>query len=267
LIEIPQFPRLILRSFSTAADNQTSVEIHVVQGERAMSADNKTLGRFILDGIPPSPRGMPQVEVSFDIDANGILNVKAKDKVSGKEQSIRIEASSGLTDEDIEKMKKDAELHSEEDKKKKDVIDVKNTAEAMVYTAEKSIKDNTDKISDTIKKSVEEKIANTKKALEGTDTEQIKNASKSLSDEMQKIGEEIMKASQAAEKGKETTGETTTEKKEGQSEEGSTDGNKDIRDAEFEEDKKNPPSREASERQGDEKNNNDTDSDDEKKES
>ena len=132
--------------FSTAADNQTSVEINIVQGERSMAKDNKSLGRFMLDGVPPSPRGMPQVEVTFDVDANGILNVKAKEKTSGKEQSIRIEARSGLSKEDIEKMTKDAEAHSDEDKKKREEVDVKNTAEQMVYTAEKSLKDNKEKL-------------------------------------------------------------------------------------------------------------------------
>ena len=179
--------------FSTAADNQTSVEIHVVQGERPMASDNKTLGRFILDGIPPSPRGMPQVEVSFDIDANGILNVKAKDKSSGKEQSIRIEARSGLSKEDIEKMKKDAEVHAEEDKKKKDVADTKNQGEATIHIAEKALKDNADKIPADVKKGVEEKIESLKKALQGTDSAAIKSATEALSVEMQKIGEALSK--------------------------------------------------------------------------
>lgn len=180
--------------FSTAADNQTSVEIHVVQGERPMVTDNKTLGRFILDGIPTAPRGMPQVEVTFDIDANGILSVKAKDKTSGKEQSIRIEASSSLSKEDIERMKKDAEMHTEEDTKKKEVIEAKNTAEALVYTAEKSLKDNGDKVPVSVKEGVEAKTKDLKKALEGTDSVLIKSASDALSREMQKIGEALMKS-------------------------------------------------------------------------
>ena len=125
--------------FSTAADNQPSVEIHVLQGEREMAADNKTLGRFMLDGIPPSPRGVPQVEVSFDIDANGILSVKAKDKATGKEQSIRIEASTGLSKEEVEKMAKDAEAHAEEDKKKKEAVEARNLADTLVYTTEKAL--------------------------------------------------------------------------------------------------------------------------------
>ncbi|OHA48988.1 MAG: molecular chaperone DnaK, partial [Candidatus Terrybacteria bacterium RIFCSPHIGHO2_02_41_19] len=143
--------------FSTAADNQTSVEIHILQGEREMSADNKTLGRFILDGIPPSPRGMPQVEVTFDIDVNGILNVKAKDKTTNKEQSVRIEASSGLSKDDIEKMKKDAEAHAEDDKKKRESAEVKNNANGLIYTAEKSLSDAGDKVSAEVKKPVQDK--------------------------------------------------------------------------------------------------------------
>jgi molecular chaperone DnaK len=180
--------------FSTAADNQTSVEIHIVQGERPMASDNKSLGRFILDGIPPAPRGMPQVEVAFDIDANGILNVKAKDKTTNKEQSIRIEASSGLKKEDIEKMKKEAELHAEEDKKKKEEIEVKNIADQMIYTAEKAIKDNGGKIPAEVVKGVEDKIATLKTAKNGTDISAIKTATEGLSTEMQKIGEAMSKA-------------------------------------------------------------------------
>jgi molecular chaperone DnaK len=180
--------------FSTAADNQTSVEIHIVQGERPMASDNKSLGRFILDGIPPAPRGMPQVEVSFDVDANGILNVTAKDKASGKTQSIRIEASSGLKDEDIKKMQADAEAHAEEDKKKKELADAKNTAEMMIYTAEKAIKDNEAKIPTDLKTNVEGKITALKGVKDGTDGEAIKKASEELSTEMSKIGEAISKA-------------------------------------------------------------------------
>ena len=180
--------------FSTAADNQTSVEIHIVQGERPMASDNRSLGRFILDGVPPAPRGMPQIEVSFDVDANGILNVAAKDKASGKSQSIKIEASSGLKDEDIKKMQKDAELHAEEDKKKKDVIDVKNTAEMIIYTAEKAVKDNEAKIDATLKDSVNAKITALKAVKDGTDGEAIKKATEELSNEMSKIGEAMAKA-------------------------------------------------------------------------
>lgn len=186
--------------FSTAADNQTSVEIHIVQGERAMATDNKSLGRFILDGIAPAPRGMPQVEVSFDVDANGILNVKAVDKATNKEQSIRIEASSGLTDEDIEKMKKDAEAHEEEDKKKKEIIEARNLAEQMIYTAEKALKDAGDKVGDDVKNPVNEKIAALKEVKDKDDLEAIKSATEALSAEMQKIGEVLNKAAQEAPK-------------------------------------------------------------------
>jgi molecular chaperone DnaK len=177
--------------FSTAADNQTSVEIHIVQGERQMANDNKSLGRFILDGIPPSPRGLPQIEVTFDVDANGILNVKAKDKQSGKEQSIRIEARSGLTDADIEKMKHDAEAHAEEDRLKKESAESRNIADQLVYTAEKSLKDAGDKVSAEVKASVEEKIAEVKKLRDGADTAALKQATEALSTEMQKIGQSM----------------------------------------------------------------------------
>ncbi|MES2223872.1 MAG: molecular chaperone DnaK [Patescibacteria group bacterium] len=186
------------QTFSTAADNQTSVEIHIVQGERAMAKDNKSLGKFILDGIPPAPRGIPQVEVTFDVDANGILNVKAKDKTSGKEQSIRIEASSGLSKEEIEKMQKDAELHAEEDKKNKEMVEVKNVAEQTIYTAEKSLKDNGDKISADLKTSLEAKIAAAKTAKDGTDHDVLKAATEALGTELSKIGEEMAKANQAS---------------------------------------------------------------------
>lgn len=180
--------------FSTAADNQTSVEIHITQGERPLATDNKSLGRFILDGIPPAPRGMPQVEVTFDVDANGILNVKAKDKTSGKEQSIRIEASSGLTDEDIKRMQQDAEAHAEEDKKKVELVETKNIADAMVHTAEKALKDAEGKIGDDIKKEVTDAIEDVKKSREGNDIETIKKSSESLSEKMMKIGEAMKTA-------------------------------------------------------------------------
>ncbi|MDP3996635.1 MAG: molecular chaperone DnaK [bacterium] len=176
------------QTFSTAADNQTQVEIHITQGERPMAPDNKSLGKFILDGIPPAPRGMPQVEVTFDIDANGILNVKAKDKTSGKEQSIRIEASSGLSQDEIEKMKKEAEAHSAEDQKKKELVEAKNLAEQLSYTAEKSLKDAGEKVPADLKKTIEEKIAALKTAQNGQDVGAIKSASEALSVEMQKIG-------------------------------------------------------------------------------
>jgi molecular chaperone DnaK len=179
--------------FSTAADNQTSVEVHVFQGERGMVSDNKSLGRFILDGIPPAPRGMPQVEVTFDVDVNGILSVKAKDKTSGKEQSIRIEARSSLSKDDIERMKKDAELHADEDKKKQEAVEVKNIADSLIYTAEKALKDNGDKVPADIKSDVEAKIAEVKKVKDETDVEATKKATEELSTAMQKIGEAMAK--------------------------------------------------------------------------
>ncbi len=179
--------------FSTAVDNQPSVEIHITQGERPMANDNKSLGRFVLDGIAPAPRGMPQVEVTFDVDANGILQVKAKDKATGKEQSIRIEASSGLTPDDIEKMKKDAEIHADEDAKKKDLVDTKNTAEMVIFSAEKAILEHSANITDEIKTDVQVKIDELKKAKEGNDKSAIETVSAALSTEMQKIGEHIQK--------------------------------------------------------------------------
>jgi len=185
--------------FSTAADSQTQVDIHVVQGERAMANDNKSLGRFILDGIAPAPRGVPQIEVVFDIDANGIFTVKAKDKGTGKEQSIRIEGSAALSEEEIERMKKDAEVHVEDDKKKKESIDTRNMADQMIFGAEKSLKDFGEKISEDIKKGIEEKIESLKKIKDADDLESIKKATEDLSRELQKIGEHM-----AQTQGKET---------------------------------------------------------------
>ncbi len=176
--------------FSTAADNQSSVEIHVLQGERPMAADNKSLGKFILDGIPPSPRGVPQIEVTFDLDANGILNVKAMDKATNKTQHITITGSSGLSDEEIEKMRKEAEMHADEDKKKKDSVEVRNQAEVLVAQAERTIKDAGDKVTDDIKGPIEEKIQAVKDVLakEGASTDDIKAATEALSAEIQKVG-------------------------------------------------------------------------------
>ena len=179
--------------FSTAADNQPSVEIHVLQGERPMAQDNKTLGRFMLDGIPAAPRGTPQIEVSFDIDANGILNVSAKDKATGKTQSIKIEGSSGLSKEEVEKMKKDAELHASEDKKKQEAIETKNLADSMVYQSEKTLKDSGDKISAEDKKTAEEKISALKEALKTDNVDDIKAKTQDLAGVMQKIGQELYK--------------------------------------------------------------------------
>ncbi len=186
------------QTFSTASDNQTSVEIHVTQGERAMAADNKSLGRFNLDGIPPAPRGLPQVEVSFDVDSNGILTVKAKEKTSGKEQSIRIEGSTGLSQADIDKMKTDAEAHAAEDAKRKELVDAKNIAEQMIYTAEKALKDAGDKVADDVKKDVEDKIGALRVAHAGESVDAIKSASEALSTSMQKIGEAMAAAQKDA---------------------------------------------------------------------
>ena len=187
------------QTFSTAADSQPSVEIHVLQGEREMAVDNKSLGQFILDGIPPAPRGIPQVEVTFDIDASGILSVTAKDKATNKTQSIRIEASTGLKDEEIERMKKDAEIHAEEDKHKKELVEARNIADTLSYTAGKAIKDAGDKITEEEKKTVEDAIVELDKVKNGDDLEAIKKASEVLSEAAQKIGEKLYKAAQEAE--------------------------------------------------------------------
>ncbi len=174
--------------FSTAADNQTSVEVHVLQGERPMANDNKTLAKFILDGIPPSPRGIPQVEVTFDIDANGILNVSAKDKASGKVQSVKVEASSNLSKDEIEKLKKEAAEHAAEDEKKKALIETRNQAESMIYLTEKSVKDAGDKLPADVKAGVDEKLEALKKVKDTEDEPAIKAAIEALSTEIQKIG-------------------------------------------------------------------------------
>lgn len=182
-------PTAKTQTFSTAADNQTSVEIHVLQGERPMAADNKTLARFILDGIPPSPRGLPQIEVTFDIDANGILNVSAKDKSSGKSQSVKIEASTNLSKDEVEKLKKDAAEHVAEDARRRDLAEIKNQAEATIYLAEKSLKDAGDKINAELKSGITEKIEALKKVQSGENLDEIKSAVADLSAEIQKIGQ------------------------------------------------------------------------------
>ncbi len=184
--------------FSTAADNQPSVEVHVVQGEREMAADNKSLGRFILDGIAPAPRGIPQIEVSFDIDANGMLGVKATDKGTGKEQHITIQGSTGLSDEEIEQMKKDAEVHAEEDQKKKEMVDARNNADALVFNLEKQVKEHEAKIGDDLKKSVEEKMEALKSliAKEDATADELKEATEALSTEAQEIGKIVYEAAQ-----------------------------------------------------------------------
>jgi molecular chaperone DnaK len=182
------------QTFSTASDNQTGVEINVTQGERAMSLDNKQLGRFMLDGIPPAPRGLPQVEVTFDVDASGILTVKAKEKTTGKEQSIRIEGSTGLSTADIEKMKADAEAHAAEDEKRKELVDTKNIAEQLIYTAEKAVKDAGDKAPANVIADVNEKTATLKTAREGDNVEAIKSAADALGASLSKIGEAMAAA-------------------------------------------------------------------------
>ena len=179
------------QTFSTAADSQPAVEIHVLQGEREMAAYNKTLGRFQLVGIPPAPRGVPQIEVTFDIDANGIVSVSAKDLGTGKEQSIQITASSGLSEEEIENLVKDAELHAEEDKKKRELIDARNMADSLIYSTEKSVKEVGDKLDDATKSNIEQTIENLKKSLEGEDTEEIKRITEELTQASHKLAETI----------------------------------------------------------------------------
>jgi molecular chaperone DnaK len=184
--------------FSTATDNQPAVSIKVCQGEREMAADNKLLGNFELIGIPPAPRGIPQVEVTFDIDANGILHVSAKDLGTGKEQSIRITASSGLTDEEIKKMKRDAEAHSDEDKRKKQLAEAKNEADTLVYTVEKSLKDYGDKLTETEKAEIQEALERCRKAKDtGTEASEIKSATENLMTKSHKLSEHIYKAAGA----------------------------------------------------------------------
>ena len=185
------------QTFSTAADNQPSVEIHITQGERAMSADNKSLGKFMLDGIPPAPRGMPQIEVTFDVDASGILTVKAKEKTTGKEQSIRIEGSTGLSKDDIEKMKADAEANAANDEKRKELVEARNIGEQAVYAAEKAVKENGEKAGPEVVKDVQDKITDLKTAMSGEDLARIKSATDALSSAMSKIGEAMMKDQQA----------------------------------------------------------------------
>ncbi|MDQ1336334.1 MAG: molecular chaperone DnaK [Thermodesulfobacteriota bacterium] len=175
--------------FSTAADNQPAVEIHVLQGEREMAAYNKTLGRFQLVGIPPAPRGIPQIEVTFDIDANGIVSVSAKDMGTGKEQSIRITASSGLSEEEIKRLVKDAEIHAEEDKKKKELIDARNMADSLIYSTEKSVKEVGDKLDEAIKANINQAIDNLKKAMEGDNADEIKRLTEELTQASHKLAE------------------------------------------------------------------------------
>jgi molecular chaperone DnaK len=224
--------------FSTAADNQTSTEIHIVQGERPMAADNKSLGKFVLDGIPPAPRCVPQVEVTFDGDSNGVLNVTAKDKSTGKEQSIRIEANSGLTEEDIEKMKKDAEDHAAEDGKKKELIEVRNQAEQTIYTAQKALKDHEKEIPEEVKTEIEDKIKELNEVKEKDDKTAIDTVVAALSTSLQKIGEIMQKAAEAATKdGAEANPDTAEETTDKEAEPEVRDA-EEVKNEEAEEDKK-----------------------------
>jgi molecular chaperone DnaK len=183
--------------FSTAADNQTAVSIHVLQGEREMATQNRTLGRFDLADIPPAPRGVPQIEVTFDIDANGIVHVSAKDLGTGKEQKIRIESSSGLSEDEINRMVKDAEVHAEEDRKLKEGVEARNEADSLIYATEKSITDYGDKVGEEDKAKISEAIADLRKALEGDDLEDIKAKTETLKQASYKLAEEVYKAQQA----------------------------------------------------------------------
>ncbi len=184
--------------FSTASDNQTQVEIHILQGERPMASDNKSLGKFILDGIPPSPRGVPQIEVTFDVDANGIMKVSAADKATGRSQHITITASSGLSDSEVEKMRKDAEAHADEDRKRKELIEARNNADNTAYAAEKAIREFGDKVPTEIRSEVEAKVAETKSAAQGEDVEKIKSATDALGQAIQKIGASVYEQGQSA---------------------------------------------------------------------
>ena len=212
--------------FSTAADNQPAVDIHVLQGERSMAGDNKTLGNFQLTNIPPAPRGVPQIEVTFDIDANGIVNVKAKDLGTNKEQSITITATNTLTDEEIDKMMKEAEAHKEEDSKKKEVADTRNDAEQVIFMTEKALKDLGDKVSDKDKKEAEELIEKTKKALEGEDVDKIKDAKDELLKKANELATKVYEEAAKQNQKEETTSETSDDEKK---------NDDDVVDAEYEE--------------------------------
>ena len=215
--------------FSTAADSQPAVSIHVLQGEREMAAGNKTLGRFELVGIPPAPRGIPQIEVTFDIDANGIVNVSAKDQATGKEQSIQITASSGLSKEEIDKLVKDAELHSDEDKKKKELVEARNTADTLIYSTEKSMKDLGDKVDSATKSKIDEIISRLKKVMEGDDKEEIKRLSEELTQSSHKLAEAMYQ--QASQKGEQQAEPGA----EGAAQPGPSTPDEDVVDADFEE--------------------------------
>ncbi|MGD9307491.1 MAG: molecular chaperone DnaK [Desulfosarcina sp.] len=216
--------------FSTAADNQPAVSIHVLQGEREMAASNKTLGRFELVGIPPAPRGVPQIEVTFDIDANGIVNVSAKDMATGKEQSIQITASSGLSKEEIDKLVKDAELHADEDKKKRELVEARNHADTLIYTTEKSLKDLGDKVDAETRGNIESASADLKKAMEGDDVAEIQRLSEALTQASHKVAEAMYK--QASEAGAAGAGGPDPE---AGADAGAASADDDVVDADFEE--------------------------------
>ena len=218
--------------FSTAADSQPSVEIHVLQGERSMAVDNKSLGRFHLDGIPPAPRGIPQIEVTFDIDANGILNVSASDKATGKEQSIRIEASSGLSDNEIEKMKVDAEKHAKDDEAKKESVDTHNTADQLIYQTESQMKEAGDKLSDDDKKPIEDAVEQLKQANGGSDIDAIKTAIERLNKAWEPVAQKMYQAAQQEAQTPPNGADANTDANES-SDEGST-KESDVEDADFE---------------------------------
>ena len=221
------------QTFSTAADSQPAVSIHVLQGEREMAAGNKTLGRFELVGIPPAPRGVPQIEVTFDIDANGIVNVSAKDMATGKEQSIQITASSGLSKEEIDKLIKDAELHADDDKKKRELVDARNTGDALIYSTEKSVKDLGEKVDAATKSNVDEAINRLKKAMEGEDASEIKKLTEQLTQASHKLAEAMYKQAsqqQAGHEGGQQAGGDA-----GASQEKRSKGEEDVVDADFEE--------------------------------
>jgi molecular chaperone DnaK len=201
--------------FSTAGENQTQVEINVLQGERPMAADNKSLGRFDLLGIPPAPRGVPQIEVTFDIDASGILSVSAKDKATGKENKIQITGSTGLSKEEVENMTKEAEIHAKEDEEKKGKIEARNHADALIFTAEKALKDGGDKVPSEVKTEVEEKIKSLRDILDSASKEELEAKTKELSDSLQKVGEAAYQQGQQAQ----TEPEIEAEEKDGKTEE------------------------------------------------
>jgi molecular chaperone DnaK len=222
--------------FSTAEDNQPAVSIRVLQGEREMAADNKSLGNFELIGIPPAPRGTPQIEVTFDIDANGIVSVSAKDKGTGKEQKIQIQASGGLTDEEIQKMVKEAEANKEEDKKKRDTIDARNQADSIIFSTEKSLKEHGDKVTEGEKKAIETGISDLKKSLENTDTdtEEVKKKTQDLIQVYMKLGEAVYKSQQKDSSAKPDDQENNKENK----------NKEDVVDADFEDVKENKEDKE-----------------------